>query len=117
MTPMTAIVNSIPLANSVESQNAWRVEVRPCLSMKPTMSGMLARWQGLSNILSTPQTKAAPSATAAVPSTARVSVTNSSCSSFHPHLGKLSNHLFFGEEPDVAEEFLAILVKEDLDRD
>ena len=38
--------------------------------MKPTIRGMLARWQGLSTMLSTPQARAAARATWGAPSTA-----------------------------------------------
>ena len=45
-----------------ESRNARLVEASSCVEMKPTMSGTLARWQGLKTMLTTPQAKAASSA-------------------------------------------------------
>jgi len=39
--------------------NARLVEIRPCSSMKPIMSGILVRWHGLSNILKMPHKKEA----------------------------------------------------------
>ena len=68
--PITPMVIKMPTANSDEMPNARRVVIRPCWSMNPTMSGMLARWQGLSRMLRIPHTNAAVSATAGTPSTA-----------------------------------------------
>jgi len=64
---MAAIVTRISPENRVEMRNARRVEMRPCPSMKPTMSGMLARWQGLSRMLRIPHANAAARATAGAP--------------------------------------------------
>jgi hypothetical protein len=41
--PMAPMVTRIPTANNVEMKKARRVDIRPCLSMKPTISGMLDR--------------------------------------------------------------------------
>jgi hypothetical protein len=68
--PMTAMVMRMPTAKSVEVQNARRVVIRPCSLTKPTISGMLARWQGLKMMLNTPHTAAAANAMAGPPSTA-----------------------------------------------
>jgi hypothetical protein len=40
-----------------DSVNARPVDFTSCSSMNPTISGMLARWQGLSTMLNTPQIK------------------------------------------------------------
>ena len=68
--PMTAMVMRMPTAKSVEVQNARRAVTTPCSLMKPTMSGMLARWQGLRRMLRMPHTTAAVSAISGAPSTA-----------------------------------------------
>ncbi len=57
--PMSPMVTSIPVENRSARRNARFVLMRPCSSMNPTMSGMLARWHGESTMESTPQTKAA----------------------------------------------------------
>ena len=43
------------------------VEILPCSSIKPTMRGILARWQGLSRMLNIPHTNEAAMAIAAMP--------------------------------------------------
>ena len=52
-----------------------------CDMMMPTMSGMLARWQGLKRMLKTPHAIAAASASSGVPSTAWLRLVKS-CSTF-----------------------------------
>jgi hypothetical protein len=59
--PMTAIVIRMQTAERVEVQKALRVVTRPWSLMKPMMSGMLARRQGLSRMLRMPHTTPAPS--------------------------------------------------------
>src|SRR5512139_678650 len=76
--PMAAIVTRMPTAKSVDVQNARRVVTCPCSLMNPTMSGMLARWQGLRMMLRMPHTNDAPRAMAGAPSTARLRLVNSS---------------------------------------
>jgi len=70
---MAAIVTRIPTANSVAMPPARAVETRPWPLIKPTISGMLARWQGLRMMLRMPHTTDAPSASNGAPSTAWLS--------------------------------------------
>jgi hypothetical protein len=76
--PRAAIVRRIPPAKRVEMTNARRIDIRPCWSMKPTISGMLDRWHGLSTTLRMPQRNDAAMAIAGVASTALVNVVNNS---------------------------------------
>jgi len=62
----------MPTAKSNEIQNARRVEILPWVSINPTISGILARWQGLSIMLKTPHRKEANKAIQGAPSTACV---------------------------------------------
>jgi len=57
MRPISAIVRRMPIENRVANQNALLVDIAPCPPMKPTIKGILARWQGLNNMLSIPQIK------------------------------------------------------------
>ncbi len=48
----------MPRAKASEMRKALRVVSCSCWLMKPTIKGMLARWQGLSRILNIPHKKA-----------------------------------------------------------
>ncbi len=76
ITPMTAMVMSIPAENSVAVPHARPVLILPCPLMNPTMRGMLARWHGLRTMLSTPQKAAALNAITGAPSTAWLRLVN-----------------------------------------
>jgi hypothetical protein len=52
---MIAIVTRIPEANNKEIRNARFVDIRPCSSINPIISGILARWHGLRMMLNIPQ--------------------------------------------------------------
>jgi len=41
--PIAAMVMRIPKAKSIEMKKALLVDIRPCLSIKPTIRGILAR--------------------------------------------------------------------------
>jgi len=64
------MVIKMPKANSVEIQKARRVDIRPWPLINPTISGMLARWQGLRMTLRMPQINDAGSAINQAPSKA-----------------------------------------------
>jgi hypothetical protein len=65
------MVRRIPKAKRTDTENALLVDIFPCPLTKPTMSGMLARWQGLSKILRIPHTMEAKTAIKGAPSIAR----------------------------------------------
>jgi len=76
------MVIRMPTAKSEARPKALSVVIRPWPLINPTMSGMLARWQGLSSTLKIPHTKEAAIATAGVPSTAWDRLVNSSSTIF-----------------------------------
>ena len=100
---LTAIWHHTDLPGCMDEVNARPADFTSCSLMKPTMSGMLARWQGLSTMLRMPQTKAAPSASAGVPWTAWVREARSSCMSYpHAELPPLGQNVLPGEESFVS---------------
>jgi len=75
-------VISIPTANEVETTKARITDIFPCPLINPTISGKLARWQGLKIMLSIPQTKEALNAIRGELSTACESVINNGSNIF-----------------------------------
>jgi hypothetical protein len=57
--PIMAIVVKIPREKSVASQKAFLVDTLPCSPINAMIKGILAKWQGLNNILNIPQIKEA----------------------------------------------------------
>ena len=108
----------MPRAKASEMRKALRVVSFSCWLTKPTISGMLARWQGLSRMLNIPQMKAPskPEQRMAVqqlrhPGKKRFQ------HYFTPFCLQDLDQFFLGKEALVAEIFLALLVQEDLGGD
>ena len=85
--------------------------------MKPTISGMLERWQGLRTTLSIPHTAAAVSATAGAPSIARENVAKSCSTLLDSQLGQFDLDRGFVPVAYGTADFLAVLVEVDHERD
>jgi len=60
-------VIKIPKENTSEILNVLPTEILPCELIKPTINGMLERWQGESRTLNTPHPSEASTAIQAAP--------------------------------------------------
>ena len=74
----------MPRANASEMRKALRVVSCSCWLMKPMISGMLAKWQGLSRMLNIPQMKAPSKPTRGWPYSSRVTQVKSASSTISP---------------------------------
>ena len=124
-TPSRAMVTRMPRAKRDDSsQGPPLAHGRSWPWMNPTISGMLARWQGLSRMLGTPQAKAAARAPGAATRPARrsgIRIVPSRWAlqilEFDAQFAPLGQDVFLGEETFVAEQFVAVGGEENLGGD